>query len=90
MLIISIALLLVGFGALLLILGLRTPTTQVIVFGLFILAFQLIGQIVRVKLDDPRSCLQVFRTNRDAGLILAVSLAAGAMLERGVMDQFSF
>jgi 4-hydroxybenzoate polyprenyltransferase len=58
--------------------------------GLAILGFQLAGQIVRVKLDNPNSCLAVFRTNRDAGLILFIALAAGAMLERGVMDQFRF
>jgi len=63
---------------------------QAAYIGLAILAFQLAGQIVTVKLDSAASCLKVFRSNRDAGLILFLSLAAGAMLERSVMDQFGF
>ncbi len=58
--------------------------------GLAIVAAQLIGQIVNVKLDDPRSCLKVFRTNHGTGALLTAALAAGAMLERGVFDQFGF
>jgi 4-hydroxybenzoate polyprenyltransferase len=63
---------------------------QAAYLGLLILAIQFAGQIVRVKLDDPNSCLAVFRSNRDAGAILFFSLLAGAALERSVMDQFSF
>ncbi|BCW90255.1 4-hydroxybenzoate octaprenyltransferase [Alphaproteobacteria bacterium SO-S41] len=69
---------------------LQVRAHHVAYLGLALLAFQFIGQIVRVKLDNPQSCLTVFRSNRDAGLILFLSLAFGAMLERGVMDQFSF
>lgn len=63
---------------------------QAAYIGLAILAFQFAGQIVTVKLDNAASCLRVFRSNRDAGFILFLSLAAGAMLERSVMDQFGF
>ena len=69
---------------------LMVRTHQVAYIGLAILAFQMAGQIVRVKLDNANSCLSVFRSNRDTGLILFLSLLAGAALERSVMDQFGF
>lgn len=37
-------------------------------------------QMARVDLDDPDSCMVVFRSNRDAGLIAALFLAAAAVL----------
>ena len=36
-------------------------------------------QMRRLDLDDPASCLAVFRANRDAGLILALFLAGAAL-----------
>ncbi|MDO9525542.1 MAG: 4-hydroxybenzoate octaprenyltransferase [Gemmobacter sp.] len=35
-------------------------------------------QLVRLKIDDPENCLWLFRTNRDAGLIVALFLAGAA------------
>ncbi len=70
--------------------GLQVKLHQAYYLGLAILAFQLAGQIVRVKLDNATSCLAVFRSNRDAGAILFLSLLAGVALERSVMDQFTF
>ena len=70
--------------------GLQVKLHQAYYLGLAILAFQLAGQIVRVKLDHATSCLAVFRSNRDAGAILFLSLLAGVALERSVMDQFTF
>ena len=50
------------------------------------LAFQFAGQIVTVKLDNAASCLRSSaQPRRRVHLLL---LAAGAMLERSVMDQF--
>jgi 4-hydroxybenzoate polyprenyltransferase len=37
-------------------------------------------QLRRLNLDDPVSCLMVFRSNRDAGLIPVPFLAAAAWL----------
>lgn len=70
--------------------GLQVKLHQAYYLGLAILAFQLAGQIVRVKLDNATSCLAAFRSNRDAGAILFLSLLAGVALERSVMDQFTF
>ena len=70
--------------------GLQVKLHQAYYLGLAILAFQFAGQIVRVKLDNATSCLAAFRSNRDAGAILFLSLLAGVALERSVMDQFTF
>jgi 4-hydroxybenzoate polyprenyltransferase len=40
-------------------------------------AVHLISQPLRLKLDDPHRALNLFRSNRDAGLILFAALAAG-------------
>ncbi len=37
-------------------------------------------QLRRLDIDDPDGCLRLFRTNRDAGLILAVGLGAAALI----------
>jgi 4-hydroxybenzoate polyprenyltransferase len=37
-------------------------------------------QLARLDIDDPALCLQLFRSNRDAGLILAAGLALAAVL----------
>ncbi len=70
--------------------GLQLKLHQAYYIGLAVLAFQLAGQITRVKLDNATSCLSVFRSNREAGAILFLSLLAGVALERSVMDQFTF
>ena len=38
------------------------------------------GSSRRLDIDDPARCLALFRSNRDAGLILALGLAAAALL----------
>ncbi len=50
-----------------------------VVFSLAVVAFaaHLIWQVHRLDTDDPASCLKVFKSNRDAGLILF----AGMVLE---------
>jgi 4-hydroxybenzoate polyprenyltransferase len=45
----------------------------VFALGLAAFAAHLAWQIARIELDDPESCLRVFRSNRDAGLILFVA-----------------
>ncbi|WP_299129544.1 4-hydroxybenzoate octaprenyltransferase [uncultured Amaricoccus sp.] len=40
----------------------------------------LVWQLRRLDIDDPAGCLALFRTNRDAGLILCAGLALAAIL----------
>ena len=51
-----------------------------LVFALGLLAFaaHLAWQIARLDVDDPLNCLLVFKSNRDAGLILFAGLALDA------------
>jgi 4-hydroxybenzoate polyprenyltransferase len=51
-----------------------------LVFALGLLAFaaHLAWQIARLDIDDPVNCLVVFKSNRDAGLILFAALALDA------------
>ncbi|MBX9710240.1 MAG: UbiA family prenyltransferase, partial [Xanthobacteraceae bacterium] len=48
--------------------------------GLAAFAGHLIWQITRTKISDPALCLRVFRSNRDAGLLLFAGLLADAIL----------
>ncbi|MCX7888869.1 MAG: 4-hydroxybenzoate octaprenyltransferase [Rhodobacteraceae bacterium] len=41
--------------------------------------WHLLWQMRRLDIDDPDSCLRVFRSNRDAGLIVALFLAAAGL-----------
>ena len=34
-------------------------------------------EIVDVDIDDPKGCLAIFRSNRDAGLIVAAAFVLG-------------
>ena len=52
--------------------------------GLSAFATHLTWQICRLDIDDPVNCLAVFKSNRDAGLILFAGLVLDAMLQRGV------
>jgi 4-hydroxybenzoate polyprenyltransferase len=47
--------------------------------GLAAFAVHLISQIERVKIGDPQLCLRVFKSNRDAGLLLFAGLLADAI-----------
>ena len=53
-----------------------------LVFGLGLLAFiaHLGWQIYRLDIADPDNCLAVFKSNRDAGLVLFAALVADAAL----------
>ena len=55
-----------------------------VVFALGLAAFagHLAWQIVRIDIGDPESCLQIFRANRDAGLILFATLLLDAAAHR--------
>jgi 4-hydroxybenzoate polyprenyltransferase len=50
--------------------------------GLTAFAIHLGWQIVRLRIDDPALCLRVFKSNRDAGLILFAGLLVNALVVR--------
>ena len=54
----------------------------VFAIGLSAFAAHLAWQIVRIDIDDPESCLRMFRSNRDAGLILFAALVLDAAVRR--------
>ncbi len=51
-------------------------------FGLVAFAAHLAWQIARLDIDDPVNCLLVFKSNRDAGLILFAALVLDAAIRR--------
>src|SRR5207248_2066388 len=55
-----------------------------LIFALGLVAFaaHLVWQIARLDVDDPVNCLAVFKSNRDAGLILFAGLALDAAAAR--------
>src|SRR6202011_1107192 len=52
--------------------------------GLAAFAAHLIWQIARLEISDPALCSRVFKSNRDAGLLLFVGLLADAVMRAGV------
>lgn len=52
----------------------------VAIAGIWAFGWHLVWQMRRLNLDDPASCLAVFRANRDAGLILGLIFAFAAFL----------
>jgi len=54
----------------------------VFALGLAVFAMHLAWQIIRLDIDDPENCLAVFKSNRDAGLILFAALALQAAFPR--------
>jgi 4-hydroxybenzoate polyprenyltransferase len=51
--------------------------------GLVAFAAHLVWQIVRLDISDPALCLRVFKSNRDAGLLLFAGLLADAVTRAG-------
>ena len=51
--------------------------------GLAAFAGQLAWQVVRIDINDPDDCLRLFKSNRDAGLILFAGMLADAWLRAG-------
>ena len=51
--------------------------------GLAAFAAHLIWQISRLQIGDPALCLRLFRSNRDAGLLLFLGLLADALMRAG-------
>ncbi len=51
--------------------------------GVWGMGLHLNWQMRRLDIDDPDTCMRLFRSNRDAGLILAIALAVAAGLPGG-------
>jgi 4-hydroxybenzoate polyprenyltransferase len=51
--------------------------------GLAAFAIHLVWQISRLQIGDPARCLQIFKSNRDAGLLLFAGLLADAAIRAG-------
>jgi 4-hydroxybenzoate polyprenyltransferase len=52
--------------------------------GLAAYAAHLAWQITRLEIGDPALCLRIFKSNRDAGLLLFAGLLADAVMRAGV------
>src|SRR6476620_7760204 len=76
---------LLGFYALAVVLiglsGAAAGAGPVFVIGCVFFGAHLGWQIERLDIDDPDSCLTVFKSNRDAGLILFAALTGDAMYQ---------
>ncbi|MEI4473022.1 4-hydroxybenzoate octaprenyltransferase [Frigidibacter sp. MR17.24] len=48
--------------------------------GPWAMGWHMVWQLTRLDIDDPDTCLALFRVNRDTGLIAALFLAAAALL----------
>jgi 4-hydroxybenzoate polyprenyltransferase len=64
--------------------GYAANAGAVFALGLAVFAAHLVWQIARIVLDDPESCLRIFRSNRDAGLILFAALVFDAAVRRAL------
>jgi 4-hydroxybenzoate polyprenyltransferase len=52
--------------------------------GLAVFALHLAWQIRRLQISDPTLCLRIFKSNRDAGLLLFAGLLIDAVMRAGV------
>jgi 4-hydroxybenzoate polyprenyltransferase len=62
--------------------GITAHAGPVFALGLAAFSTHLAWQIARIEIDDPDSCLRMFRANRDAGLILFAALVLDAAARR--------
>jgi 4-hydroxybenzoate polyprenyltransferase len=61
--------------------GLSAGASLLFTLGLAAFAAHLAWQIARLDIDDPVNCLMVFKSNRDAGLILFAGLVLDASVQ---------
>jgi len=61
--------------------GITAHAGPVFVLGLAAFSTHLAWQIARIEIDNPESCLRMFRANRDAGLIVFVALLLDAAVQ---------
>ncbi len=60
--------------------GMLAGARWIFALGLLVFAAHLAWQVWRLDIDDPDLCLKLFRSNRDAGLILFAGLVLDAAL----------
>ena len=75
-----LALTLLGAGVILALIEAPGASLLVAIIGLMAFGAHLRWQLLRLDTTDPGLCLHLFRSNRDAGLILALFLAGAAAL----------
>jgi 4-hydroxybenzoate polyprenyltransferase len=73
----TVAVLLIGVA------GLMAGAGTLFAIGLLAFAVHLAWQIARLEVDDPARCLQLFKSNRDAGLLLFAGIVLDAMRQSG-------
>ena len=61
----------------------RTLAICAMVLGLAAFAAHLAWQIRRLEIADPALCLRLFKSNRDAGLLLFAGLLVDAVMRAG-------
>jgi len=62
--------------------GFSAGADIVFAIGLAAFAAHLVWQVRRIDISDPALCLMLFKSNRDAGLVLFVALVLDAMARR--------
>jgi len=60
----------------------RAGAGPISAIGLAAFAGHLAWQVTRLDITNPALCLRLFKSNRDAGLLLFAALAIEAMLRR--------
>jgi 4-hydroxybenzoate polyprenyltransferase len=70
-----LAVLLIGLS------GAAAGAGPLFVIGCVLFGAHLGWQIERLDIDDPDSCLRIFKSNRDAGLILFAALTGDALCQ---------
>jgi 4-hydroxybenzoate polyprenyltransferase len=68
--------------ALLALAGWSAGAGLVFALGLAAFALHLAWQVGRLDIDDPAVCLALFKSNRDAGLVLVAALVGDAVMRR--------
>jgi 4-hydroxybenzoate polyprenyltransferase len=59
--------------------GLMANGHLIFMLGLIAFAAHLAWQVLRLDIDDPAHCLKLFKSNRDAGLILFAAMLLEAV-----------
>ena len=60
--------------------GLMAGGRMIFALGLIAFAAHLAWQVLRLDIDDPAHCLKLFKSNRDAGLILFAAMLLEAVV----------
>jgi 4-hydroxybenzoate polyprenyltransferase len=56
------------------------PARGVALAGVAVFGLHILWQMRQLNLDDPASCLHIFRSNRDAGALLGLFFATAVLL----------